>query len=262
MSFDFGSVEALFNNRKRELMDTALRLHASEMQRRRRRTTTLRREARLQQRRASLHTMVLRSHLSRVVESAGTPGALASSTRESLAALRGLCQCAGCGAVAAPDFFSTRERCADCAMSSYTRDPARWFAEHLTKDSAMRAQRVGVACDIDADWVSAALVTCARRCALCNGEMQFERRRPNFSLPPGGGTLFANFPLNASLDQREPHGGYTRDNVQLVHLRCNLAKMDMSQAEFIAMCKAVASHHSLLGVSGLAPVVVQRENLP
>jgi hypothetical protein len=245
MSFDFKSVEALFDSRKRELVDKAQRLRASEVQRRRRQATRQRREARLRHRRASLHTMVLRSHLSRVVEGAGTPGALASATRDALAALRGLCQCAACGTVAAPGFFSTRERCADCAMSSYTRDPVRWFAEHLAKDSAVRAQRVGVACDIDADWVSAALVACGRRCALCNGEMQFERRRPNLSISPGNGALFANFPLNASLDQREPHGGYTRDNVQLVHLRCNLAKMDMSQADFIAMCRAVASHHLL-----------------
>ena len=243
VSFDFAFIDDLFMLRKRQLSETAMRLRAAETRRRRRRVTDLRRAARLQRESTPVHPMVLRSHLSRVVNNAGVPGSLAPSVRDALSSVYGLCQCAECGNVATPDYFLVRHRCIDCTMASYTRDPQQWFAEHLAKEAAVRAQRVGIACDIDADWVSAAFAACANRCALCNGEMHIERRRRPDAALPVGGTPFVTFPLNASLDQREPRGGYTRTNVQLVHLRCNLAKLDMPQADFIALCKAVASCH-------------------
>lgn len=52
-------------------------------------------------------------------------------------------------------------------------------------------------------------------------------------------------PDNASLDHIEPlsgGGSHGMENVQILASKVNQAKGTMSQEEFVAMCKAVASH--------------------
>jgi hypothetical protein len=247
MSLDFGAVSMWFERQRRELA-AAARLKRAEEQRAEAEAARLergrreRRAARLRARdRPPSHRMVLRSHLERAVSSTGVPGALSMDTRDALERFRGLCKCARCGLVGAKDFFFSRRRCTECEMAGYERDPEGWFAERIAREAATRAVRVNVPYDIDADWVRAAFVACARKCVLCGGEMGLERRRRRE--PVKEGALFASFPLNASLDQRVAGAGYTRENAQLVHVRCNLAKLDMSQADFVAMCRAVAAHH-------------------
>ena len=269
MSLDFGPVAMWFERQRRELAAAARAKRSEEQraeaeaqrsERRRRARLAARHAARL---RAPSHRMVLRSHLERAVSSAGVPGALSADTREALERFRGLCKCARCGAVGSRDFFSTPKRCTDCEMAAYERDPEAWFSARLARDAAARGVRVGVPCEIDAAWVRAAFAACSSKCALCGEHMNVERRRGRAQPgdgsaggPAGGpagspagsqggsGSLFANFPMNASLDQRVAGVGYTRENVQLVHVRCNLAKLDMPQDDFIAMCKAVAAFHS------------------
>jgi hypothetical protein len=205
----------------------------------------------MRRRKAPSHGMVLRSHLRRAVDAA-EPGPLPSALRGALRQ-RGLRQCARCGRVAAPRFFYSDARCSDCAMAAYARDPEGWFAERLARDAAQRAARAGVPCDIDAAWVRGAFAECARACALCGLEMRIERRASRGRRLLGddersgrhgsASAPFACFPMNASLDQREPAAGYTRANAQLVHVRCNISKLDMTQREFILMCHAVAARH-------------------
>ena len=43
----------------------------------------------------------------------------------------------------------------------------------------------------------------------------------------------------ASVDRVSPHRGYVIDNVQWVHWRCNDAKANMTNADFINMCAAI-----------------------
>ena len=248
MSLDFGPVAMWFERQRRELA-AAARVQRAEEQKaeadalRRERVRRERRAARQRAReRPPSHRMVLRSHLERAVSSAGVPGALSAETRDALERFRGLCKCARCGLVGAKDFFFSRGRCTDCEMAGYERDPEGWFSERLARDAASRSARVNVPHDIDAAWVRAAFAACERKCVLCGGEMGLQRKRQR--VPATGGALFASFPLNASLDQRVAGAGYTRENAQLVHVRCNLAKLDMSQADFVAMCCAVAAHHS------------------
>jgi hypothetical protein len=248
MSLDFGPVAMWFERQRRELAAAARLRRAEEQQAeanalRLERVKRERRTARQRAReRSPSHRMVLRSHLERAVSSAGVPGALSAETRDALERFRGLCKCARCGIVGAKDFFFSRGRCTDCEMVGYERDPEGWFSERLARDAASRSVRVGVQYDIDATWVRTAFATCKRKCALCGDEMGLQRKRQR--VPVTEGSLFANFPLNASLDQRVAGAGYTRDNAQLVHVRCNLAKLDMSQADFVAMCSAVAKHHA------------------
>lgn len=48
----------------------------------------------------------------------------------------------------------------------------------------------------------------------------------------------------ASLDRIDSSKGYTRDNVQWVHKDINYIKRDLSDADFIALCKKVAAHRA------------------
>jgi hypothetical protein len=45
-----------------------------------------------------------------------------------------------------------------------------------------------------------------------------------------------------SLDRIDNEGGYTPDNIQLLAAQVNTAKNKWSEAEFVAMCRAVAAH--------------------
>lgn len=248
MSLDFGAISMWFVRQRRELAAAARARRAEELREQRlaeahrQRRERQRRERHAARQRGPSHRMVLRSHLEQAVASAGVPGALPASTREALELMRGLCKCARCGVVGARDFFSRPKRCTNCAMAEYERDPRGWFAERLARDAATRAARVKVPCDIDAAWVRAAFEACDCLCRLCGNEMFTERRRHR-APPSAAGALFASFPLNASLDQRVAGAGYTKENAQLVHVRCNLAKLDMPQDDFIAMCKSVARYH-------------------
>lgn len=49
-------------------------------------------------------------------------------------------------------------------------------------------------------------------------------------------------PNQPSLDRIDSSKGYVHGNVQFVTLRINLAKKNMSDADFISMCKQVASY--------------------
>lgn len=48
----------------------------------------------------------------------------------------------------------------------------------------------------------------------------------------------------ASLDRIDSSKGYIEGNVQWVHKKINLIKMDLSQEEFIEMCKKVSNKYN------------------
>jgi len=67
-----------------------------------------------------------------------------------------------------------------------------------------------------------------RKCALSGVDLYFS---PNTSNRHG---------TNASLDRIDSNKGYTIGNVQWVTKKINMAKQDISQNEFIEMCKLVS----------------------
>jgi hypothetical protein len=64
-------------------------------------------------------------------------------------------------------------------------------------------------------------------CALCGGELGYI------------GTDWCS----ASVDRIDSSKGYVEDNVQWVHWRCNDAKSNMSNQDFINMCAAITAKH-------------------
>ena len=57
-------------------------------------------------------------------------------------------------------------------------------------------------------------------------------------------TLVNTFDGTASLDRIDSSKGYTKDNVQWVHKDINYIKRDLSDSEFITLCKKVATHRA------------------
>ena len=64
-------------------------------------------------------------------------------------------------------------------------------------------------------------------CALCGGELGFI----------GSGWSAA------SVDRINPNIGYIEGNVQWTHWRCNDAKSNMNNEDFLTMCAAIAAKH-------------------
>lgn len=52
-------------------------------------------------------------------------------------------------------------------------------------------------------------------------------------------------PTNCSLDRINSNLGYVVGNVQLVCRAANVAKHDLTQSEFVNLCKAVVQHHGV-----------------
>jgi hypothetical protein len=89
------------------------------------------------------------------------------------------------------------------------------------------AQKDGKAYDIDLPYAWNLIKKQGFKCALSG-----------VPFVPAGGYA----PNQPSLDRIDSNKGYEPGNVQFVTLRINYAKKSMTDAEFIAMCKQVASY--------------------
>jgi len=58
------------------------------------------------------------------------------------------------------------------------------------------------------------------------------------------------FPNNASIDRIEAGGPYVKDNIQIVCRALNHWRADTTVEDFVAMCRAVASHFDQLEIGG------------
>jgi 5-methylcytosine-specific restriction endonuclease McrA len=131
--------------------------------------------------------------------------------------------------------------CMRCARRRAGResDPLGWHLRLVVRETRTRARARRVPFDLTEQGLRAQWERVGGRCELCGSPMEYarddERRRT--------ATLFIAHPFNISPDQRVAGAGYTHANLQLVHVRCNLAKSNMVQEEFLAMCRRVAARH-------------------
>lgn len=238
--------EAMILERKRRHAIRARKLHQSRIRRERKQ----KRQYELKKK----HPMVRRSHVSRVIESDGVPEHVNSALRYHMSSVHGVSKCKTCGIVKETKYFSyasTRygqnrsvaPSCIRCtAMAGYDKDPVVWFCKYSVSEAKQRAESSGIPFDIDAEWVNERFKEVDGCCELCDREMTVFKR--DYREKKGDGNIsFMKHPMNMSLDQRVPGKGYTRDNVQLVNLQCNLAKLDLSQENFLEMCRGVVAKH-------------------
>jgi hypothetical protein len=151
--------------------------------------------------------------------------------RQEIAELAKQCKCG-----------NNRKHCRTCLRERYEEDPVYFVGNRLVKDAKRRCLQKNVLMEIDTNWVRKCFKHQQGLCALCGQLMTvFD---PRFDDAIRNKLTFMRFPSNISIDQRVPAEGYTENNAQLVHLRCNIAKLDMSQEEFISMCKSVSLFHA------------------
>ena len=119
------------------------------------------------------------------------------------------------------------------------------FFEKLVRQTEKRSKLVNFEFDLTAEWIEKKFEEQNKKCSICGQEMtthikskahepeaQEKRKKP-----------FRYFPLNVSIDQTKHSCGYTKENIQLTHVTCNLSKLDLSMDDFIALCKQVSVHH-------------------
>lgn len=109
------------------------------------------------------------------------------------------------------------------------------FLKRLLKKSEKRAQIANYRFEIDIKWLVDRVEAKNCCCEICGGVLEFKSRVKGNEFQ----RLFREFPWNISLDQRTHGAGYTRDNVQISHVTCNLSKLDMEMHDFLELCAKI-----------------------
>jgi hypothetical protein len=115
------------------------------------------------------------------------------------------------------------------------------FFSKLVKQTEKRSRLESFKYDISVDWITHKFYEQQMRCSICGKEMTTflaPKARARTEKRP-----FRLYPLNASIDQTRHSLGYTKDNVQLTHVTCNLSKLDLSMEDFVALCSNVSDFH-------------------
>lgn len=256
-AIDFSDLNEWYNEKLKELKEEAMILERKRKQAqlaRKRHRAFLRKERKRRRERLEKtpHAMVRRSQVAEVVQREGIAEGVTNAVRFHMNSVYGVSKCETCGLIKETKFFSLQstkthglrsvnKSCIKCtAMAGYDKDPLVWFSKYIVSESRSRALASGNTFTIDWQWVRDRFNSLEGKCELCDRKMTTFKR--DYRSPQT--KSFMNHPLNLSLDQRVAGAGYTEENVQLVNLQCNLAKLDTSQEDFVEMCKAVATKFS------------------
>ena len=112
------------------------------------------------------------------------------------------------------------------------------FAQLLLKKTKQRARIAAYVFDLDVAWIMERLDMHAQCCEICGGKLEFQSRTGTTE----NVRVFREFPWNISLDQIKHGEGYTRFNVQLTHVTCNLMKLDLTMDELVTLCDSIVAH--------------------
>jgi hypothetical protein len=95
-----------------------------------------------------------------------------------------------------------------------------------------RAHRKNLTFNLNGDYLWKLFLKQDKKCSLSGIELNF---------PEAWGSKSKTH-ITASLDRIDSSKGYVVDNVQWVHKTINTMKMDMSDKQFISLCKMVANN--------------------
>lgn len=101
----------------------------------------------------------------------------------------------------------------------------------------MRKARIrDAATDLDLEFLAEVWRVQDGRCALSGVPMLLPRNSLEWERR-------THDPWKPSLDRIDPRKGYVRGNVRFVTVMANLARSTFSDAEVVAFCRAVVTHH-------------------
>lgn len=169
--------------------------------------------------------------------------------------------------MAAPFESPVWKNCIECRNESFNnRSEKQVFTEHLSKCKS-RAKEAGIEFALVADDLRNAYEIQEGCCNYtgrpiafrvdrtstirrgCSGATSGSKRKKVGGGGGGGtgagatskrraGNTYHNMD-KVSVDRIDPARGYTRDNIQLVALHVNFAKLDLTEAQFVSMCRKV-----------------------
>ncbi len=126
-------------------------------------------------------------------------------------------------------------QCNSCALSYYTNVyPVR--GRYMTAlEANSRNRKKDIAVEVTLDDLNFLWFSQQGRCALTGVLLTLK-------------TKSVDSDATASVDRKNSNGPYSVDNTQWVHKTINRAKMDLSEEEFINMCRQVVEFHDLEAV--------------
>lgn len=249
-SLDFGVFIEWYNTRLKEMRTRERQLVLKENAQKRERE---RRRARRGKIKPKPHKMTRRSHVNDILSNE-QPEHIPAQMRSFIGGVHGLSKCCTCGSIKETKYFSVTSTrtapyagvsasCIRCsAMAGYDANPLKWFSNYITNEARQRAKNSKIPFNITSEWVMEKFNENHGKCVLCSREMTLFKKDSRGRERSEHSNFMVN-PSNMSLDQRVPGAGYTMENVQLVNLHCNLAKMDLSQEAFLEMCRGVVRTH-------------------
>lgn len=164
-------------------------------------------------------------------------------TRHSMREILGVMKCSSCNATKYHNEFERGRRvCRTCRYERTEGDTLEQYSKYIVSLARRRSgcQDEGFEFTITSDWVIHRFHQLGGKCELCGDEMTHSRPTKDDEKE-----LFRGVSTNVSLDQTVHANGYTPENVQLVHKRCNLMKLDMSMEDFVSTCSKVAQKHTM-----------------
>lgn len=156
----------------------------------------------------------------------------------------GIMRCFTCQKVKTVQEFRTKHTCRECVIQANGEDTLKTYASYIVSLARNRSGHLGdeFKFTVTPEWVAHRFNELEGECELCGRSMTHSR--PSRMAERSENNSFVAVPTNISMDQIKNGDGYTPENVQIVHVRCNLMKMDMTMDNFIETCKLIAEKHT------------------
>ena len=154
-----------------------------------------------------------------------------------------------------PDGINYWLFCIKCENKQFnTRSDFRVYSD-VTRYCRTRAKRQGMEFDLEPDDIRLIFEAQGGRCAYTGKAIYLRGMRHHNTRRGRSRGLVSYHNMNkASVDRIDSTKGYTRDNVHLVCLHINYAKLDLSEADFVDLCAAVVQHTKKRGLPSIAPL--------
>lgn len=248
-TFDFSAIDEQYNELLRAQRDNErLIQHNTEKEERRvaRHAITLERRAkRAEKRRArkkltTPHHMFRRSTLKTILN---TTKVQSGKEQQAIISILGQSKCITCQQLKdLSEFFSNfrfivQKQCIDCFNNMRNTNAQQLFIKHVLSRSKASAKKRNLFFDLTEQQLHDMYEEQKGLCALSGRVIVV-----GYSRNPTTNVMLKN-PGNLSLDRIDSAGGYTKSNVQMTQLVCNLAKSDMSSEAFFNLCRDVYLWH-------------------
>ena len=109
----------------------------------------------------------------------------------------------------------------------------------LLQSSKYRANKKGIAFDLDLEWILEQGNTCKKTGVV-------------LSFTNNGIDYASRGPYTASIDKIDPNKGYTKDNCQLVSWWYNVSKQQFTEEQVYQLCKQLVDTHTMNAVQNVS----------